>query len=97
MNLAADRDALFLHGFEQRRLRLGRGAIDLIGEDNVGEHRPALKLKNFTPRWMVGQHVGAGDISRHKVGRKLNAREAQTQNFAEASHHQSFAQPRHSL
>jgi len=35
----------FVHGFEQRRLRLGRGAVDFIGEQDVGKNRPALELK----------------------------------------------------
>ena len=87
MQLAADGDTLLLHGFQQSGLSFGRGAIDLVGQHNMGENRTALKLKNLSPGRIVGQHVGAGDISRHEIGRKLNTRETQTQNLAEAAHH----------
>ena len=36
---AADGDLAFLHGFEQGGLRLGRRAVDFVGEDDVGEQR----------------------------------------------------------
>ena len=35
--LAADRDLALLHRLEQRRLHFGRGAVDLVGEQDVGE------------------------------------------------------------
>ena len=35
----ADRDLPFLHGFEQGGLRLGRRAVDFVGQDHVGEQR----------------------------------------------------------
>ena len=38
--LALDRDLPLLHRLEQRRLGLGRRAVDLVGEQQVGEHRP---------------------------------------------------------
>ena len=41
-NLAAlDRDLPFLHHLEQRGLRLGRRAVDFVGQQQIGEHRPA--------------------------------------------------------
>ena len=36
---AADRDLILLHRLEQRRLRLRRRAVDLVGEDDVREDR----------------------------------------------------------
>ena len=39
--LALDRHLVLLHRFEQRGLGLGGGAIDLVGDDDVGEDRPA--------------------------------------------------------
>ena len=35
--LPLDRHLRLLHGLQQRRLRLGRGAVDLVGEQQVGE------------------------------------------------------------
>ena len=37
--LAADGDLPLLHRLEQRGLGLGRGAVDLVGQDDVGEDR----------------------------------------------------------
>ncbi len=37
--LALDRDLALLHRLEQRRLRLGRRAVDLVGQQQVREHR----------------------------------------------------------
>ena len=38
--LVADGDLALLHRLEQRRLDLGRGAVDLVGEHHLGEDRP---------------------------------------------------------
>ncbi len=35
-----DRHLPLLHGFEEGALHLGRRAVDLVGEDEVGEDRP---------------------------------------------------------
>ena len=43
--LAADGDAALLHRFEQRGLRLRRGAVDFVGEQQVAEDRPRLELE----------------------------------------------------
>ena len=45
VGLLADRDRLLLHRLEQRRLRLGRRAVDLVGQHDVREDRPALELE----------------------------------------------------
>ena len=37
--LAADGDLALLHRLEEGRLGLGRGAVDLVGQDDVGEDR----------------------------------------------------------
>jgi hypothetical protein len=39
----SDGDAALLHRLEQGRLGLGRGAVDLVGEDDVGEDRARLE------------------------------------------------------
>jgi hypothetical protein len=40
-----DADLAFLHGFEQSRLGLGWGPIDLVTEQQVREHRPTPKFE----------------------------------------------------
>ena len=44
-DFAAGGDLFFLHGFEHGGLRLGRGAIDFVGENQVREDRAALELE----------------------------------------------------
>ncbi len=39
-----DGDLVLLHRLEQRRLRLGRRAVDLVGQNHVGEHRARDEL-----------------------------------------------------
>ena len=62
MRLARHRDVLFLHGFEQRALRLGRGAVDLVGQQDVGEHRTGLELETFPAVLVLADDVRADDV-----------------------------------
>ena len=41
--VAVDRDLAFVHRLEQRRLGARAGAVDLVGEKDVGEDRPLAK------------------------------------------------------
>ena len=54
---SSDCDRLFLHRFEQGGLRLGRSPIDLIGEDDVTEDGPLLKLKIAVPFLILRHHA----------------------------------------
>jgi len=36
---------LLFHAFEQRRLRLGRSAVDLVADNDAGEYRSGLELE----------------------------------------------------
>ena len=47
MGHAVDRDLLLLHRLQKRGLRLGRSAIDLVGEDDLGEQRSGGNAKSF--------------------------------------------------
>ena len=40
-------DGALLHGFEQRGLRLGRGAVDFVGQHQVGENRAGLEAQQL--------------------------------------------------
>ena len=91
---AADRHLLLLHRLEQRRLHLGRRAVDLVGEDDVGEDRPALH-RELPGRLIVdlrAEHVG-----RQQVGRELNAVEGRVDRLGERPHGQRLGQSRHAL
>ena len=43
-------DGALLHGFEQRGLRLGRGAVDFIGQHQVGEDGARLEAQRLVRR-----------------------------------------------
>jgi hypothetical protein len=43
--MRVDGDLAFVHGLEQRGLCFGRGAIDLVGQQDVGENRAALEFE----------------------------------------------------
>ena len=74
--LALDGDLGLLHGLEQRALRLRRGAIDLVGEEQVGEDRTAAVLERAPP--LVEQEA-ARDVARQEIGRELDALEVQVE------------------
>ncbi len=62
MGLAVDGDLALGHGLEQGRLRLGRGPVDLVGQDHVGEHRTLaeLELAGAPVPHVHADHVGRG-------------------------------------
>jgi hypothetical protein len=49
MRRARHGDIALLHALEERRLRLGRGAIHLVGEEDVAEDRAPLELEVLPP------------------------------------------------
>ena len=69
MGLVADRDLPLLHDLEQCRLCLGRRTIDLIGQDDVGEHRATVQLE----AGVLLIHQAAGDIGWQEVGGELDS------------------------
>jgi hypothetical protein len=86
MRLAVDRHAAFLHRLEQRGLRLRRGAVDLVGEQQLGEDRPLgegearrLEVEEVRPQYVAGHQVGgeldASEIASPVARAKACARE----------------------
>ena len=74
------RDLRLLHGFEQRGLGLGRGAVDLVGEQQIGEDGPGAKLE---PGLALIVEKAPGDIARQQVGRELDAPEAEVERLGQ--------------
>src|SRR5207245_2712327 len=96
VSLAAGRHVIFLHGLKQSRLCLGGSAIDLIGEDHVGEDRPFDETKRALSRRLVFfKNVRAGDVGRHQVRGELDAVEVELQHAGEAGNHQRLGQSRY--
>src|SRR5258708_22252681 len=63
-------DLAFVHGFEQRGLRLRRGAVNLVGQQHVGENRTALELELLLHR---GIHRDAEHVGGQHVAGELHA------------------------
>src|SRR5713226_6459230 len=95
MDLAPYRYALLLHRLKQGGLGLGRRAVDLIGQHDVGEDGSPLEIEERFSQPIFGQDIGSGDVRGHEIGRKLNPGKAQIQDLAETAHHERLAQSGH--
>ena len=91
-NLAAGGDAFLLHGFEHGGLRFGGGAIDFVGENQVGKNGAVLELEFAFAAGGFHDDVGAEDVGRHEIGSELNAVEAHVESFAESADEECFAE-----
>jgi hypothetical protein len=67
-----DRDVALLHALQQAGLGLGRGPVDLVDQDDVGEDRPGPELEALLA---LVVDAGAHDVGRQQVRRALHARE----------------------
>ena len=87
---------MLLHRLEQRGLRARRRAIDLVGQHDVGEDRPAHEAKApRAGRRVLLEDLGAGDVARHEIGRELDAAEVEVHRLGERAHHERFRKARH--
>ena len=97
MGRAGDGDRPLLHRLEQGRLRLGRGPVDLVGQNQVGEDRAALELEPAAALGRFEHDVGADQVGRHQVGCELDALKLELQRVGQRAHEQRLAQPGHAL
>ncbi len=92
----AGRHLMFLHRLEQRRLRLGRGAVDLVGQHDVGEDRPLDEAEGAPARGQVFlDDLRAGDVGRHEVGRELDPIEGEVERLRDGRDHERLGQSGH--
>lgn len=63
-------ELVLFHGFEERRLGAWGGAVDLIGEHDLGDEWAFAKYELAQLLVVV---VDAGDVGRHEVRRELDA------------------------
>src|SRR4029077_1741450 len=73
-----DSDLRVVHGFKECGLCARRGAVDFIGENDVGKDRAGTKFK-FARFWIVD--ADAEHIARKKVGSELDALESALERF----------------
>ena len=93
-SLLANRDLLFLHGLEQRALHLGGGAIDFIGENEVGENRAFARGEAAGLRII---NLRADDIGGQHVRRKLQARKFYVQARGQRFDRKGFGETGHTF
>ena len=94
--MASARDVTpLLHGFQERRLRLGRSAIDLVCQHDVREDRPVQEAEGaLAGRAILLQHLCAGDVGRHQVGSELNAIKGEVHAVRERADHERLGESR---
>ncbi len=92
--LPLDGHGSLVHGFEQRRLRLGRCPVDLVGEHDVREDRAGVELEAVRRRVEDGN---AEDVRRKRVARKLNSSEIEIETLAKSPRERGLAHAGHVL
>jgi len=94
VGVAADGDLALLHGFEEGGLDLGGGAVDFVGEDEIGEDGAAVGSEVTV---LGGEDHGADDIAGEEVGGELDAFELDAEGGAEGFDEEGFGETRHAL
>ena len=92
--VVADGHLPLLHRLQQGALHLGRGAVDLVGKDDVGEDRSALGGELAAARMV---HQRTDQIRRQQVGGELDAPEARADRLRQGGDGQRLGQARHAL
>ena len=87
VGFAAQGDLVFLHGFEQGALDLGRGAVDFVGQNDVGEDGTALDGERVVRR-VVDR--GAGKVGGKQIRGELESGEAAADGLGQGFHRQGF-------
>jgi hypothetical protein len=85
---------VLLHHLEQRGLHLGGRTVDLVGEDEVREHRPELRLEDPLARAV---HARADEVGRDEVGRELDPRELAAEHACRRLDRQRLREARNAL
>ena len=84
----------FVHGFQQRRLRLGRGAINFVRQDDVGKDRAGLEIKALLD---LIENAGAHDVRGKQVRGELDPLERAVEGIRESLREGRLAHPGHVL
>ncbi len=90
----ADRHLALLHRLQKCTLDLGRGAVDLIGEDEVGKDRPLLG--NEDPLLLVVDE-GSQKVRGQEIGGELDTVEFGADGVRQAANRKGLGEPRHTF
>ena len=91
---AVERHVALLHRLEQGGLGLGGAAVDLVGQEQLGEDRPPGQGE---ARRLEVEQVGAEDVARREVRGELDTAIVQRHGASEAAHEQRLGHPRRPL
>src|SRR5437764_6695221 len=94
MGVLANRHLTFLHRLQQCRLHLGGGAVDLVGQQQVAEHRAELG-REVAPAGVV--NAGADQIGRDEVGGELDPARRATDHLGEGLDGDGLGEPGHAF
>ena len=92
--LAADGDLALGHDLEQRRLHLCRGAVDLVGEQEVHHNGTEFDVELLLA---LTVDPGADDVGGHQVGGELDTREGTTHDLGERLDRQRLGHAGHTF
>ena len=79
---AGDRDVIFLHRLEQRRLGSRACPVDFVGHQQLGKYGSPHETKPALAASRLFQDFGAENIGGHQIGRELDAARMQAENDA---------------
>ena len=88
--VGADRHLSLLHRLEQRALHLRRGPVDLVGEEEIGEHWPLHDAK--LPRARI-EDLRTGDVAGEEIDRELHALGIEIDRLCQHAHEQRLREP----
>ena len=94
VGLVADGHLPLLHGFEQCRLHLGRGAVDLVRQHEVGEHGAFLDHELLV---LLRVDQRTDQVGRQQVGGELYTRESGIHGFCQRGDGQRLGQSGHAF
>ena len=85
---------MFLHGLQQRGLRLAGGAVDLIRQQQIRHDRTGF-VNKFVCLFVIDRE--ADDVRRHGVRRELHTARLQPKDFCESHGRRGLADAGHVL
>ena len=74
----------------KRGLRLGAGAVDFVGHQELGEDRALDEAEGTASALLVFKHFRADDVGRHQIGRELDALAVKAEHATERFDEQGF-------
>ena len=92
--LVADGDLPLLHGLQQGALDLGRGAVDLVGQQDAGDDRAGADVERAGGGAV---DLGAGQVGGEQVGGELDPPEGEVEGLGQGPDGPGLGQAGHAL